>query len=321
MNDKTMPPPASPPTPAPTRLMRAEMVVARGLMRLLRRLPPAASSNLGGRVARTIGPLLPVSRVADRNLRHAMPELDRRGRRRVVRGVWDNLGRTVAEFPHLARIPKNSPEGPGWEMAGEDTLLALAAGGGPAIFVSGHIGNWEMMPVALAAYGIRISSMYRRADNPLIDRMINELRDQAAGQPIPRFAKGAKGARLALAHLARGGCLGLLVDQKMNDGVEARFFGMPAMTAPAAAALALRFRVPVIPGHVERIGPARFRLVCEPPLVLPDTGNGQADQLAMTQMVNDLLERWIRERPDSWLWMHRRWPKEVVRQKGGRKPG
>ena len=123
------------------------------------------------------------------------------------------------------------------------------------------------------------------------------------------FPKGAAGARLALAHLSRGGYLGMLMDQKMNDGIEARFFGRPAMTAPALAALALRFRCPVVPAHVQRVGPARFRLVCEEPLDLPDTGDRQADILAVTQAVNDRLERWIRARPEGWLWLHRRWPK------------
>jgi KDO2-lipid IV(A) lauroyltransferase len=82
------------------------------------------------------------------------------------------------------------------------------------------------------------------------------------------------------------------------------------MTAPALAALAFRFRCPVIPGHVERIGPARFRLCCEAPLELPDTGDAQADQLTLTETVNRVLEGWIRERPESWLWLHRRWPND-----------
>ena len=296
-----------------TLAMRLEAFAARVTIRLLRALSPVQASNLGAAVCRLIGPMLPVSRVADSNLRLAMPELDRAARRRTVRGVWENLGRTVGEFPHIASLRKDTPSGPGWEMIGEDVLHAQAERGGPAIFVSGHIANWEMLPPAVAHYGMRFSSMYRAAGNPLIDRMIRDLRDEAMGSQIPLFAKGAKGARAALAHVGKGGYLGLLVDQKMNDGVEARFFGHPAMTAPALAAMALRYGVPVIPGHVERVGPARFRLICEPPLILPDSGDRRQDQIALTQTVNDVLERWIRERPESWLWLHRRWPKDVSR--------
>ncbi|HTR15430.1 MAG TPA: lauroyl acyltransferase, partial [Acetobacteraceae bacterium] len=218
--------------------MRLEAALARGALALLRALGPERASNLGGAVARTIGALLPVSRVADANLRRAMPELDAVARRRIVRGVWENLGRTVGEMPHIPSLRQNTPSGPGWEMVGEETLIELAAKGGPVIFVSGHIGNWEMLPPAAAAYGMPVSGMYRAAANPLIDEMIGALRRQAIGADVPMFPKGAAGARGALAHLARGGYLAMLTDQKMNDGVEARFFGLPAMTASALAALA-----------------------------------------------------------------------------------
>ncbi len=292
-------------------LQRAEAALVAALLWLLGRLSPAAASNLGGFVARTIGPWLPVSRVAHRNLELAIPELDAAARRRIVRGAWENLGRTVGELPHIASLRQNTPSGPGWEMVGEEHLIALAAKGGPAIFFSGHIANWEMLPPAVAAYGMTLSSMYRGAQNPLVDRILIGLRRKALGGEVPMFAKGAAGARAALAHVNRGGYLGMLMDQKMNDGVPARFFGRDAMTAPALAALALRLRCPVIPGHVERVGPARFRLVCEAPMELPNSGDRQADIAAVTQRVNDWLETWIRARPEEWLWLHRRWGKEL----------
>ena len=301
-----------------TVLDRAEAWVVGALIGLLRRLSPQAASNLGGAVARAIGPWLPVSRVAYRNLELALPELDRAARRRVVLGAWENLGRTVGELPHLAGLRQDTPSGPGWEMVGEEHLLALAERGGPAIFFSGHIANWEMLPPATAAYGMVLSSMYRGAKNPLVDQMLIRLRQEALGREVPLFAKGAAGARAALAHVKAGGFLGMLMDQKMNDGIPARLFGREAMTAPALAALALRFRCPVIPGHVERIGPARFRLVCEAPMELPSSGDRQADIAAVTQAVNDWLERWIRARPEEWLWLHRRWGKELYAADPGR---
>lgn len=287
---------------------RAEALLAHAALRLLRALGPIASSNLCGALARGIGPLLPVSRIADSNLRAAMPELDAAARGRVVRGVWDNLGRTVGELPHIAGLHETL-SGPGWQLVGEETLRWLVAENGPAIFFSGHIGNWEVLPVAAAAHGVPVSLFYRPAENKQIDALILDLRRQATHADAHMFPKGAAGARQSLAHLSRGGRLAMLMDQKMNDGIEARFFGRPAMTAPALAALALRLRCPVIPGYVERLSPARFRVTCEPPLALPDTGNRPADIATLTQMVNDTLERWIRTKPESWLWLHRRWPK------------
>ena len=291
---------------------RAEAMAAKAALSLFRALGPVWASNLGGAIARTIGPWLPVSAVADANLRLAMPNLDAPSRRRIVRGVWDNLGRTVAEFPHLATLRHNTPSGPGWVATGTEILEAQARTGGPVLFVSGHVGNWEMLPPAVAQFGLPFASFYRAAGNPLVDVMIQTLRRNAMGCEVPLFAKGQRGARAALAHVRSGGALGMLADQKMNDGIEARLFGHPAMTASALAGIALRQRCPVIPGRIERLGPARLRLVVDPPLVLPSTGNRTADQASLTQQVNDVIERWIRERPEAWLWLHRRWPKSLT---------
>jgi len=289
-------------------LHRAETALAQVALWLMRRLSPAASSTLFGGIARSIGPWLPVSRVADANLQAALPELDAAGRRRVVRGVWENLGRTVGELPHLGRLGE-TPSGPGWEVVGGEVVAALRDADGPALLFSGHIGNWEVLPVAAGRRGLTLSFYYRSAENRGIDALMQDLRRKAARADVQLFPKGSAGARRSMAYLRQGGRLAMLMDQKMNDGIEARFFGRPAMTAPALAALALRLRCPVIPGYVERTGPARFRVTCEPPLTPPDTSNRSADVATLTQIVNDTLERWIRAKPESWLWLHRRWPK------------
>jgi KDO2-lipid IV(A) lauroyltransferase len=291
---------------------RLEYAVARACLALLRAMNPAAASNFGGALGRLIGPWLPASAVAQANLKAAMPELDAAARRRVVRGVWENLGRTVAELPHLAGLRRDTPSGPGYEVRNEHIIKRIAAQGGPAVFCSAHIGNWEFLPVAAACVGLPFGGIYRAAANPLINSLIQQLRGAAGSTDQPLFSKGSAGARQAMAYILRGGRLGLLVDQKMNDGIEARLFGLPAMTAPAAAAFALRVRCPVVCGHVERIGPARLCLVAEEPLDLPDTGDRQGDIALLTQRINDQLEGWIRARPESWLWLHRRWGKDVV---------
>jgi KDO2-lipid IV(A) lauroyltransferase len=287
-----------------------EAAAARAALWLLRGLGPVRASNACGVAARLIGPLLPVSRVAEVNLRLALPELDKAGRRRVVRGVWESLGRTAGEFPHLSLLGE-SAAGPGWEVAGIEHLQMLAARGGPAILFSGHIGNWEVVPIAAARRGLHSATMYRPAKNPVIDKIILQLRQAGVDPTGKQFAKGARGAREMLLHLRGGGCVGLLQDQKMNDGIEARFFGRPAMTASALAGVALRLQCPVVPTLAQRIGPARFLVTFEAPVALPDTGDRAADVVTLTQAVNDRLEAWIRAKPESWLWLHRRWPKDV----------
>ena len=276
----------------------------------LRRLGPVASSNLGGWIARTLGPSLSVSLVADRNLIHAFPEMDAAARGRVIRAVWDNLGRTSAELPHLASFTRTL-DGPGWEITGEQHLAALGHGRTQALFFSGHFGNWEMILPIAGKLGLGVSGFYRAASNKTVDDIIQGMRAGAMASGVSMFAKGAPGARAALSHLQHGGSLGLLVDQKMNDGIAVPFFGRDAMTAPALAQFALRFHAPIMPVHVVRLGPARFRMICDPPLEVALTGDRTTDTRSIAVAMNLRLEDWIRAEPASWLWLHRRWPKPV----------
>ncbi len=276
----------------------------------LRRLSPVAASNLGGAIARAIGPLLPVNRVGHANLRLALPELDAQARRRILRAMWDNLGRTAAEMPHLASF-RRTMSGPGWECPDDRPMRAVRDAGGPALVFSGHIGNWEIGFPAAAGFGVRIAWLYRAASNRAVDRLIQAQRAGATGG-VAMFPKGAAGARAAFAYLKSGGILGMVVDQKLNEGIAVPFFGHDAMTTPALAQFALRFRCPVLPVRVIRLGPARFRVFSEPPLPLPDTGDREADVRTLTRAVNARLEAWIREDPSCWLWLHRRWPKSAM---------
>jgi KDO2-lipid IV(A) lauroyltransferase len=292
-----------------TVLHQVEALALRAGIGISRWLGPISASNLGARVARAIGPWLPASRTADANLRQAMPDLNQAERDRIVRGVWESLGRTAAEMPHVAALQR-SAEGPGWEVEGSEHLETLRDEGGPGLFFSAHLANWELIGPAVASLGVPIAGIYRAASNPAADEIIQQLRRDARDSSQPMFAKGSQGARAALAHLNAGKCVGMFVDQKMNDGIPVSFFGRTAMTAPALAHFALRFRCPVIPVHTERLGPAHYRLICEAPLTLPATGDRAADAQAMTLAINETLERWIRRAPESWLWLHRRWPKD-----------
>jgi KDO2-lipid IV(A) lauroyltransferase len=270
---------------------------------LFRLLPLGCASTVGAALARVIGPRLAVSRTARRNLRIAFPEFSETQIAATVAGMWDNLGRVAAEYPHLGKIRVYEPGGR-VETHGFEHLDRAVAAGRRTIIFSGHLANWEIGMLAAMQCGAPVAQIYRAANNPLVDRMIRRFRG-AGGELIP---KGAIAARRAIAVLRRGGNLALLADQKMNDGIPVPFFGRMAMTAPALAALALRFDCDVLPARVERLGGAHFRLTVFPPLPLARSGNPHADIAALTTLVNTTLEGWIRERPEEWFWLHKRWP-------------
>jgi Kdo2-lipid IVA lauroyltransferase/acyltransferase len=269
----------------------------------MRALPLDAASAFGGAVARWIGPRLGVSNRARRNLRAAMPELSQDRVEAIVRGMWDNLGRVAAEYPHLRTIRMFPPDGR-VEIEGIEYLDAALAVGRPIILFGGHLANFEIGPQAAGQYGLDIARIYRAANNPLVDKIIAGFR-RDDGEYIP---KGAVASRRAVAVLRRGGHLGLLADQKLNEGIPVPFFARPAMTAPALALLALRFDCTVLPARVERLGGARFRLTLHPSLELPRSGDRDTDVAALMTAVNAALEAWIRERPEQWFWLHSRWP-------------
>ena len=231
-----------------------------------------------------------------------MPELSEDEIARIVKGMWNNLGRVAAEYPHLREIRVFSPGGP-VETRGFEHIDRAVAAGRPMIIFSGHLANWEIGALAAVQYGVEVVQIYRAANNPLVDRMIQEFR----GNPGAFLEKGADAARGAVKALKAGRHLTLLADQKLNEGIAVPFFGREAMTAPLLAALALRFQCDLVPARVERIGGARFRLTVYPPLPLPKSGDKSADVAALTAAVNNTLEAWIRERPSEWFWLHRRW--------------
>ena len=216
--------------------------------------------------------------------------------------MWDNLGRVTAEYPRLRKIRVFEPGGR-VETHGFEYMDQAVAPGRRMIIFSGHLANWEIGMLAAVQYGISVSQIYRAANNPLVDRMITRFRGDA-GELIP---KGAGGACEAIATLRRCAHLTMLADQKMNDGIPVPFFGRRAMTAPALAALALRFDCDVLPARVERLGGAHFQLTVFPPLALRRSGNSHADEAALMTQVNAILESWIRDRPEQWLRVHRRW--------------
>lgn len=270
----------------------------------MRVLPINMASGLGGWLGRILGPHLSVSSRAVRNLTDAFPEKSKAEIAAIVRAMWDNLGRVAAEYPHLSEINVYDPGGR-VEVTGAEYVDLLRDDGDAGIFFSGHIANWEIVSLGATQRDLPLDRVYREANNRLVEWLYQHGRAAVEGALIP---KGAAGARVLLRSLKDKRHLAMLVDQKMNDGIPVPFFGRDAMTAPALAELALRYDCPVVPARVVRLKGARFQLKIFPPLELIRTGDHKADVAANMAQVNALLEQWIRETPEQWLWLHNRWP-------------
>jgi len=287
-------------------LWRAEALGFDLFIGVVRLLGVDAASAFGGWLGRTVGPLSGAHKVAVRNLKLAFPDKDEAWRAAMLKAQWDGLGRTFAEFPLMDKILPSTGR---VEVVNQERLFQIAADKVPVVFVSGHLSNWEVMPAAIVDSGVVCEMTYRAANNPYVDERIKASRFRYG---VRLFApKGGDGARELLEGMKQGKSVALMNDQKFNTGVEGLFFGHPVRTAPGPSRLAIRFGTVLQPMSVQRVKGARFRAVVHDPIQLPNTGDRTADIEAGVKLVNAFMEERIRERPEEWFWVHRRWPNEV----------
>jgi Kdo2-lipid IVA lauroyltransferase/acyltransferase len=273
----------------------------------LRCANPDHASDLCGAIARRFGPLLPAHRIGRANLRAAFPDKDADWIEGVLRGAWENLGRVAGEYVHLGRLWDYDTDNPNTgRIISDDAqmFIDLQNDNMPALCFAAHLGNWELPAVMAAAHGLPSAVVYRMPNNKAVAREIAGIRAPLMGRLIRSRAQ----APLEMAaSLDRGEHLGMLVDQHFSRGVDVVFFGRRCKANPTVARLARQFDCPVVGVRVIRLPDRRFRIAAEGPLVLPRDATGRIDVAASTQLITSVVERWIRENPEQWLWFHRRW--------------
>jgi KDO2-lipid IV(A) lauroyltransferase len=282
---------------------------------IFRLMPLEVASRLGGAAMRLIGPMSGAQKTVQRNLRIAFPQLSRAERDGLAAAQWDNLGRLTAEFQLMHRL---TPASGRIEIVGGEHLKAVARSGKPAVLISGHFSNWEVMAAVIVHLGVRCDVTYRAANNPYIDARIIETRRRYGVQLMA--PKGESGSREVIQAMKDGVSVALLNDQKFNQGIALPFFGVTAHTAPGPTRFALKFGCPMIPMCVERTEGARFRVTIYPSIAPPDTGDKTADIEQGVKNVNAFIEARVRERPEQWFWTHKRWPNEAYAALGDDEP-
>jgi Kdo2-lipid IVA lauroyltransferase/acyltransferase len=289
--------------------------LVRAVFAFLRLIGPMRSSNLVGFLMRSFGPLLPAHRTALGNIRAAFPDLAEPDVGRIARGAWDNLGRTGAEYAHLATLFDFDIDRPGegrTEVDGIEHFIALRDDGKPGIIFSAHLGNWELPAICAHRYGLAATAVYRAPNNPGARRIIEEIR----GSTMGGLAASGPGASFAMRDvLEAGGHLGMLIDQHFTRGPAVPFMGRDAFTNPILGLFAKHFDCPVHGVRVIRLPGHRFKLELTPPIDLPRGKNGMVDPAGAMAAMTAVVEGWVREHPEQWLWMHRRWRPPPVKGK------
>ena len=280
-----------------------------GMLRTTRYFDPIKTANLFGRITRLIGPNLREHRIARENLIAAFPEKSPEEIDTILAGVWDNLGRYGAEFAHLDHVWDYDTSNPGngrveFSPRSAELYDRLRDDGKPALFFASHLGNWELPALAAGAHGLDTAILYRRPNIASAERIIEELRNVKMGTLIA----AGRDAPLRLAQaLQNGQHVAMLVDQYFTNGVEVTFFGRKTRANPTLARLRRQIDCPIHGVRVIRLPDHRFRGEISEEVEPVRDASGEIDIQGTMQAVTTVIEGWIREYPDQWLWLHRRW--------------
>ncbi len=275
-------------------------------------LPVDWSSAIGGHILRLIGPHLKTSKtVAYPNLSLVFPELNDHAKYNVIKDMWENLGRVIGELPHLMDISEDATriQYQGYDYAYSQVNKTNRKK--PLMMVSGHIGNWELLPVLTSSHKIKTTMIYRAPNNKYVDALLRRARH--ADKYMNLVNKGAKGAKELIKALRANEMIGMLIDQKMNDGLKINFMGTEAMTAAAPAEFALKYKADILFSRSIRLKGAYFKLEISPPFNIDafikkhEQKTLKEQALILTQEMQNHLGDWIKENPAQWLWTHRRW--------------
>ena len=285
---------------------RLEFALVWAAVKLLSLPPRSVARSIGASIGRMAHALTPrLARVGDLNLRLAFPEKSAAERQQILRTLYRNLGWLLAEF---CQMPRYTPETTRSfiRYEGLEHYLAARDEGKGVLILTGHLGAWELSSFYHSLMGYPMSIVIRRLDNPLVDSLVNRIRCRHGNQVLHKddFARGL------LASMRRGDTVGILMDTNMTppQGSFVEFFGQLACTGSGLARVAMKTGARVLPGFLLwQEATQQYVLRFGAPLSLAAGGDVEADALANTALFTKVIEDYVRQYPDQWLWVHRRW--------------
>jgi KDO2-lipid IV(A) lauroyltransferase len=284
--------------------------LAIGMLRTIRAIDRKRMSDFAGAFMRAIGPRLNEHRIGRANLAAAFPEKSANEIETILRGVWDNLGRVAAEFAHIDRLqilePPKKPIGDIiYTPETEEGFHRLRRDGKPALIFAAHLANWELPALIATKFELDATVLYRRPNISAASDAIIQIRKGSMGTLVPT---GLDAPFKLVRALERGGHVAMLVDQHYVNGVDVIFFGRPCKANPFIARLARHVDCPIHGTRVVRLPDRhRFRAELSEAIEPRRDADGSIDVQGTMQVITSVIEGWVREYPDQWLWVHRRW--------------
>ncbi|MEO9529564.1 lysophospholipid acyltransferase family protein [Roseibium sp.] len=279
----------------------AEGIALKSAIWIFRLIPVDLASYLMGAAWRLLAPLNARHARALGHLEKAFPEMPGQERERIVRGMWENLGRVAAETFHVDRLLKQDFR---FEAQADDITQDVLNGKRACLFVSFHSANWELCVQPAVANGLEITGVYQALRNPEADKALRALRENLYKGGL--LSKSHETARRILSRLKSGGVVAMMGDLRETRGIQVPFFNQMAYANPVPAALARSCNVPIVLGRVVRKKGVNFRIEGRA-IQVPVTDDRQADIEVATARIHAIFESWIREHPEQWMWIHKKW--------------
>ena len=263
-------------------------------------LGPKLSSNISGKIFEYIGPLFRSKKIIIANIKKAFPDIEYVNLRRMIKLMWNNYGRIFAEYIFIKDFRNGKLES-NIKIIGQDILEEIKKNNRQVIFISGHLSNFELMAMCLEKNGIKLSAIYRPLNNIFLNIIMERIRKKYICKN--QIKKGIGGMKKLISLKKNNFSTALMIDQRVSEGILSNFFNQKALTTTIPAQLIKKFNIPIVPVYIERLKNINFKIVIHEPINFEDNATTEN----ITEDLNIVLEKMVKNNPEQWIWSHNRW--------------
>ena len=257
-------------------------------------------SNFGNLIGKIIGPRFRSKKIITNNIKIFRPSIKNDEINIMIKKMWSNYGRILAEYPHIPNF-RNKKLEKYLKIEGLENLKKIKESRKPTLFISGHFNNFELMAMIIEREGVDLSAVYRPLNNKFLNNIMEFLRKNYICKT--QIKKGLNGVREALTYFKKGKSLAIMIDQRVSEGIDVEFFGKNAFTTTIPAQFVRKFGCVIQPVYIERINGVNFKVIFDEHLDFNKDQNIEN----ITKKLNQWLENKITKNPDQWIWTHDRW--------------
>ena len=260
------------------------------------------ASFIGGKLFELIGPLFRSKKIIHSNIKKAIPNISLKDTEKITKQMWNNYGRVFSEYMFIKNY-RNNLFNSHITIKGQDILKDVKKNNKPAIFISGHLSNFELMAMTIEKFGIKLAAIYRPLNNYFLNILMERIRKKYICKH--QIKKGIGGLREIVKLNRIGFSTALMIDQRVSQGIKSNFFNQLAFTTTIPAQLVKKYNCPIVPLFIERFEGTKFKITIQKPIYF----SKKESEKEITEKLNIVLEKMILIKPGQWIWSHNRWKK------------